>query len=159
VQDLQDNYQFLYPFGWQEVSIDGADVVYKARHRDGAGPGPVALRPGRGPVADCFSAPPPARRPPPPTPQLPACAPPQDVVEPLESVSVTLTPTEKKDIKEFGGIKEVRGAGVGGGGGGVVGGERGAAGAHDASGGRAGGGLAAARSLPQAAHKGPRPLA
>lgn len=59
VQDVGDNYQFLYPFGWQEVSVDGADVVYK------------------------------------------------DVVEPLESVSVTLTPTEKKDIKEFGDIKEV----------------------------------------------------
>lgn len=59
VQDLNDNYQFLYPFGWQEVSVDGADIVYK------------------------------------------------DVVEPLESVSVTLTPTDKTDIKEFGGIQEV----------------------------------------------------
>ncbi|KAI8465420.1 MAG: chloroplast oxygen-evolving complex/thylakoid lumenal 25.6kDa protein [Monoraphidium minutum] len=59
VQDLTDNYQFLYPFGWQEVTIDGADVVYK------------------------------------------------DVVEPLESVSVTLTPTDKADIKEFGSIQEV----------------------------------------------------
>ncbi|GBF98614.1 hypothetical protein Rsub_10803 [Raphidocelis subcapitata] len=59
VQDLNDNYQFLYPFGWQEVSVDGADVVYK------------------------------------------------DVVEPLESVSVTLTPTEKADVRDFGGIKEV----------------------------------------------------
>jgi photosystem II oxygen-evolving enhancer protein 2 len=29
VSDLNDNYQFLYPFGWQEVTVDGADVVYK----------------------------------------------------------------------------------------------------------------------------------
>lgn len=35
VQDLNDNYQFLYPFGWQEVTIDGADVVYKVRPRQG----------------------------------------------------------------------------------------------------------------------------
>jgi photosystem II oxygen-evolving enhancer protein 2 len=54
VQDLNDNYQFLYPFGWQEVSVQGADVVYK------------------------------------------------DVVEPLESVSVTLLPTDKNDISDFG---------------------------------------------------------
>jgi len=31
VADNFDNYQFLYPFGWQEVSVDGADVVYKVR--------------------------------------------------------------------------------------------------------------------------------
>lgn len=68
VQDLNDNYQFLYPFGWQEVTITGADVVYK------------------------------------------------DVVEPLESVSVTITPTDKKDVTEFGDIADVsasRGAGSG----------------------------------------------
>jgi photosystem II oxygen-evolving enhancer protein 2 len=59
VQDLNDNYQFLYPFGWQEVSVGGADVVYK------------------------------------------------DVVEPLESVSVTITPTDKRDISEFGDIADV----------------------------------------------------
>eukprot|EP00775_Hariotina_reticulata_P007123 gene7123-7337_t len=59
VQDLNDNYQFLYPFGWQEVTVTGADVVYK------------------------------------------------DVVEPLESVSVTITPTDKKDISEFGDIADV----------------------------------------------------
>lgn len=59
VQDLNDNYQFLYPFGWQEVGVKGADVVYK------------------------------------------------DVVEPLESVSVTITPTDKKDITEFGAIEDV----------------------------------------------------
>lgn len=59
VQDLQDAYQFVYPFGWQEVAVKGADVVFK------------------------------------------------DVVEPLESVSVTLTPTDKKDILEFGDIASV----------------------------------------------------
>ncbi|MEW5312629.1 MAG: hypothetical protein WDW38_004249 [Sanguina aurantia] len=59
VVDSQDNYQFLYPFGWQEVSVQGADVVFK------------------------------------------------DVVEPLESVSVTLTTTDKTDISEFGGVQEV----------------------------------------------------
>jgi photosystem II oxygen-evolving enhancer protein 2 len=59
VQDLNDNYQFLYPFGWQEVSVQGADVVYK------------------------------------------------DVVEPLESVSVTLLPTDKSDISDFGDVATV----------------------------------------------------
>jgi photosystem II oxygen-evolving enhancer protein 2 len=29
VRDQQDAYQFLYPFGWQEVSVQGQDVVYK----------------------------------------------------------------------------------------------------------------------------------
>jgi hypothetical protein len=60
VVDQADNYQFLYPFGWQEVSVATADVVYK------------------------------------------------DVVEPLESVSVTITDTDKGDITEFGEISEVR---------------------------------------------------
>ena len=31
----------------------------------------------------------------------------QDVVEPLESVSVTLAPTDKKDVSEFGDIADV----------------------------------------------------
>lgn len=59
-EDLNDGYKFLYPFGWQEVSVNGVDVLYK------------------------------------------------DVVEPLESVSVTLTKTEKKDVSEFGDIQTVR---------------------------------------------------
>jgi photosystem II oxygen-evolving enhancer protein 2 len=59
VRDQQDAYSFLYPFGWQEVSIDGQDVVFK------------------------------------------------DVIEPLESVSVNLVPTEKKDVTEYGDVKEV----------------------------------------------------
>lgn len=29
VLDTFDNYQFLYPFGWQEVSVTGQDCVYK----------------------------------------------------------------------------------------------------------------------------------
>eukprot|EP00850_Spirogloea_muscicola_P003744 SM000015S01244 [mRNA] locus=s15:710195:711901:- [translate_table: standard] len=28
-QDTTDGYAFLYPFGWQEVSVKGQDVVYK----------------------------------------------------------------------------------------------------------------------------------
>lgn len=59
VKDQQDAYQFVYPFGWQEVSIPGQDVVYK------------------------------------------------DVIEPLESVSVSYIPTEKKSISEYGDVKEV----------------------------------------------------
>ena len=60
MEDAQDNYRFVYPFGWQEVAVKGADVVFK------------------------------------------------DVVEPLESVSVTLTATDKKDITEFGDLATVR---------------------------------------------------
>eukprot|EP00887_Chlorella_sp_A99_P004260 scaffold15.g4260.t1 len=59
LSDAQDGYSFLYPFGWQEVSVDGLDVVFK------------------------------------------------DVIEPLESVSVSFVPTEKKDVAEFGDAKEV----------------------------------------------------
>lgn len=60
IQDLNDNYQFIYPFGWQEVAVKGTDVVYK------------------------------------------------DVIEPLESVSVTIAGTDKKDVTEFGPLAEVR---------------------------------------------------
>ncbi|KAF5839511.1 chloroplast oxygen-evolving complex/thylakoid lumenal 25.6kDa protein [Dunaliella salina] len=28
-EDVGDGYKFLYPFGWQEVAVDGADVVFK----------------------------------------------------------------------------------------------------------------------------------
>ncbi|KAK9862631.1 hypothetical protein WJX84_009712 [Apatococcus fuscideae] len=28
-KDQQDGYSFIYPFGWQEVSVTGQDVVYK----------------------------------------------------------------------------------------------------------------------------------
>ena len=59
IKDSQDGYQFLSPFGWQEVAVKGQDVVYK------------------------------------------------DVIEPLESVSVSLTPTDKANIAEFGTPEEV----------------------------------------------------
>lgn len=59
VLDKGDNYRFLYPFGWQEVDVEGQDVVYK------------------------------------------------DLIEPLESVSVTITPTERSNIAEFGPVDKV----------------------------------------------------
>lgn len=59
VKDQQDGYQFAYPFGWQEVSVKGQDVVYK------------------------------------------------DVIEPLESVSVSYIPTDKASIEEYGDVNEV----------------------------------------------------
>ncbi|KAL8130282.1 hypothetical protein V2J09_019437 [Rumex salicifolius] len=59
VLDKKDGYTFYYPFGWQEVVIEGQDKVFK------------------------------------------------DVIEPLESVSVNLIPTNKQDIKDFGPPQEV----------------------------------------------------
>ncbi|KAF3433765.1 hypothetical protein FNV43_RR24868 [Rhamnella rubrinervis] len=59
VVDKKDGYSFLYPFGWQEIVIEGQDKVFK------------------------------------------------DVIEPLENVSVTVFPTNKQDIREFGPPKEV----------------------------------------------------
>uniref|UniRef100_A0A0F7GXA3 PsbP-like protein 1 n=1 Tax=Monsonia emarginata TaxID=28966 RepID=A0A0F7GXA3_9ROSI len=59
VLDKKDGYTFLYPFGWQEVAIEGQDKVFK------------------------------------------------DVIEPLESVSVTVIPTSKQDIREFGSPQEI----------------------------------------------------
>lgn len=61
VRDTGDGYEFLFPFGWQEVSVSGIDTVYK------------------------------------------------DVIEPLESVSVQLTPTDKASITEYGPVNEVAG--------------------------------------------------
>jgi len=58
-KDTQDSYQFIYPFGWQEVSVDGQDVVYK------------------------------------------------DIIEPLESASVSITKTDKSSVTEFGNPLEV----------------------------------------------------
>ncbi|GJP32659.1 hypothetical protein CLOM_g17266 [Closterium sp. NIES-68] len=58
-QDAVDRYQFYYPFGWQEVSVRGQDVVFK------------------------------------------------DVIEPLESVSVNIFPTEKTSLAEIGDINQV----------------------------------------------------
>jgi len=59
VRDKGDGYQFFYPFGWQEVSVPGQDVVYK------------------------------------------------DVIEPLESVSVSIIDTDKSSISEYGDVTEV----------------------------------------------------
>ena len=61
-KDTQDGYQFVYPFGWQEVSVDGTDVVYK------------------------------------------------DIIEPLESASVTISKTDKSSVTDFGNPLEVTGA-------------------------------------------------
>lgn len=58
-KDTQDSYQFIYPFGWQEVSVQGTDVVYK------------------------------------------------DIIEPLESASVTISKTDKQSVDEFGSPLEV----------------------------------------------------
>lgn len=58
-KDPQDGYQFIYPFGWQEVSVDGTDVVYK------------------------------------------------DIIEPLESASVTISKTDKTSVTDFGNPLEV----------------------------------------------------
>ena len=60
VKDTQDGYQFVYPFGWQEVQVEGQDVVYK------------------------------------------------DIIEPLESVSVTVEKTDKQNVSDFGSPEEVR---------------------------------------------------
>lgn len=59
-KDQQDGYSFIYPFGWQEVSVTGQDVVYK------------------------------------------------DIIEPLESASVAVAPTDKQTIEQYGGLGEVQ---------------------------------------------------
>jgi|UniRef100_A0A7S4FTV2 photosystem II oxygen-evolving enhancer protein 2 len=58
-KDQYDGYQFLYPFGWQEVSVDGQDVLFK------------------------------------------------DIIEPLETVGVTVTPTERTSVSELGDVQQV----------------------------------------------------
>lgn len=54
VKNVNKGYAFLYPFGWQEVNVDGAEVAYK------------------------------------------------DIIEPLESLSLEILPTNKASIEEFG---------------------------------------------------------
>jgi len=49
----------VFPFGWQEVAVDGQEVVYK------------------------------------------------DVIEPLESVSLTIYPSQKESITEYGDVDQV----------------------------------------------------
>eukprot|EP00793_Prasinoderma_coloniale_P004857 PRCOL_00000618-RA len=59
VKDLQDNYEFLYPQGWEEVRVQGQDKVFK------------------------------------------------DLIEPLESVSVTVLPTQTEKLTDLGDAKTV----------------------------------------------------
>ena len=59
VKDLQDNYAFAYPQGWEEVRVEGLDRVYK------------------------------------------------DLIEPLESVSVTILPTQTEKLADLGNAQEV----------------------------------------------------
>jgi len=59
VKNTQKGYAFLYPFGWQEVSVDGAEVTYK------------------------------------------------DIIEPLESISLEILPTNKTTIEEFGPVDKL----------------------------------------------------
>lgn len=61
VRDTGDGYEFIFPFGWQEVSVSGVDSVYK------------------------------------------------DIIEPLESLSVQLTPTAKQSITDYGPANEIAG--------------------------------------------------
>jgi photosystem II oxygen-evolving enhancer protein 2 len=61
VRDTADGYEFVYPFGWQEVNVNGVEAVFK------------------------------------------------DIIEPLESVSIQLVPTEKKSITEYGTPNEIAG--------------------------------------------------
>ena len=61
LRDTGDGYEFAYPFGWQEVSVQGVEAVY------------------------------------------------EDVIEPLESVSVQLVATDKKSIVDYGPPNEIAG--------------------------------------------------
>jgi photosystem II oxygen-evolving enhancer protein 2 len=58
-EDTSEGFKFLYPFGWEEVTVKGQKIVYK------------------------------------------------DVIEPLESVSVTIIATEKEKLNELGTPQEV----------------------------------------------------
>ena len=59
VKNPTKGYAFAFPFGWQEVAVDGQEVVYK------------------------------------------------DVIEPLESVSLTIYPSQKESITEYGDVDQV----------------------------------------------------
>eukprot|EP00466_Bigelowiella_natans_P020138 jgi/Bigna1/92237/estExt_fgenesh1_pm.C_80028 len=61
-KDTGDRYEFLYPFGWEEIYVKGTDILYK------------------------------------------------DIIEPLETASVTVIETEKKSITEYGDIQDVTGS-------------------------------------------------
>jgi len=58
-KDTGDRYEFLYPFGWEEIYVKGTDILFK------------------------------------------------DIIEPLETASVTVIQTEKTSIKEYGDLADV----------------------------------------------------
>eukprot|EP00954_Amorphochlora_amoebiformis_P027599 1386445-Amorphochlora_amoeboformis.AAC.2 len=58
-KDTGDKYEFLYPFGWEEIYVKGTDILYK------------------------------------------------DIIEPLETASVTLIETDKSSITEYGDLADV----------------------------------------------------
>mmetsp|Transcript_22202 Transcript_22202/g.41617 ORF Transcript_22202/g.41617 Transcript_22202/m.41617 type:complete len:247 (-) Transcript_22202:137-877(-) len=58
-RDTGDKYEFLYPFGWEEIYVKGTDILYK------------------------------------------------DIIEPLETASVTIIQTEKGSIKDYGDLADV----------------------------------------------------
>ena len=59
VKETREGYQFIYPVGWQEISVDGQAKVFK------------------------------------------------DIIEPLESISLNIYPTERESLKDFGTAQEV----------------------------------------------------
>lgn len=59
VKETRDGYQFIYPVGWQEISVDGQAKVFK------------------------------------------------DIIEPLESISLNIYPTERESLKDIGTAQEV----------------------------------------------------
>ena len=59
VKETRDGYQFIYPVGWQEISVDGQAKVFK------------------------------------------------DIIEPLESISLNVYPTERESLKDIGTAQEV----------------------------------------------------
>ena len=59
VKESREGYQFIYPVGWQEISVDGQAKVYK------------------------------------------------DIIEPLESISLNIYPTERESLKDIGTAQEV----------------------------------------------------
>jgi photosystem II oxygen-evolving enhancer protein 2 len=59
VKETREGYQFIYPVGWQEISVDGQAKVFK------------------------------------------------DIIEPLESISLNIYPTERESLKDIGTAQEV----------------------------------------------------
>jgi len=59
VKESREGYQFIYPTGWQEITVDGQAKVYK------------------------------------------------DIIEPLESISLNIYPTERESLRDIGTANEV----------------------------------------------------